>query len=99
MCLQIHRAAIHVRKPLPAGLLLADDPTLVQISIEPRIVLLQNALTAAECQVRAEPQLPWQSLADTKTATSGPQITCPVTQSLTLTVNAVMCASRASSHG
>ena len=48
--LQIHRAAVHVRKPLP-GLLLADDPALVQISVEPRIVLLQNALTAAECQV------------------------------------------------
>ncbi len=48
--LRVHRAAIHVRKPLP-GLLLADEPALVQISVQPRIVLLQNALTAAECQV------------------------------------------------
>ncbi len=48
--LRIHHAAVHVRKPLP-GLLLAEDPALVQISVQPRIVLLQNAITAAECQV------------------------------------------------
>ena len=50
--LTINHAAVHTRKPLP-GLLLADDPILVLISAEPRIVLLQSALTPAECQVTA----------------------------------------------
>ena len=48
--LNLHRTAVHVRKPLP-GLLLAAEPALTLISVEPRIVLLQNALTPAECQV------------------------------------------------
>ena len=56
--LTLHRAGVRVRKPLP-GLLLATEPQLVLISVEPRIVLLPNALTPTECQVlrrlRAQP--------------------------------------------
>ena len=48
--LTLHRAGVHVRRPLP-GLLLAAEPQLVLISVEPRIVLLQNMLTPTECQV------------------------------------------------
>ena len=51
--LTVNRAAVHVRKPL-AGLLLADDPALVLISVEPCIVLMQSALTPAECKVLAQ---------------------------------------------
>ena len=50
MRLTLHRVGVHVRKPLP-GLLLAVDPQMVLISIEPRIVLLQNALTPTQCKV------------------------------------------------
>jgi hypothetical protein len=46
----LHRAGVHVRKPLP-GLLLAAEPQMVLISVEPPIVLVQNALTPTECKV------------------------------------------------
>ena len=50
---QLHECAVHLMKPL-AGLLLSTEPRLIQISIQPRILLLQNALSPDECKVRAD---------------------------------------------
>ena len=48
---RLHRCQVHVQKPIP-GLLMSDEPRLTLISLQPHCLMLENALTPAECQVR-----------------------------------------------
>lgn len=49
---RVHAVQIHTAVPLP-GLVQSTDPHITLISIQPRIVLVENFLCATECQARS----------------------------------------------
>ena len=51
MQLQVH--SIHLQSTLPMpGLLMSVDPHITLISLQPRILLIENFLSAADCKVK-----------------------------------------------
>lgn len=45
----VHAVQIHITTPLP-GLVQTTDPHITLISLQPRILLIENFLSATECQ-------------------------------------------------
>lgn len=45
----LHDVQIHIATPLP-GLVQSTDPHITLISLQPRILLVENFLSATECQ-------------------------------------------------
>lgn len=45
----LHDVQVHIATPLP-GLVQSTDPHITLISLQPRILLIENFLSATECQ-------------------------------------------------
>ena len=56
----VHDVRVHTALPLP-GLVQSSEPHITLVSLQPRILLVENFLSATECQARSWPPAPASS--------------------------------------